>query len=143
MKKTRLVYAAIFVALLFVEVCIALFVHDRFVRPYIGDVLITVLLCCLCRVVVPKGMPALPIYVFLFAITVEVAQYINILKLLGLEDIPFISVIVGTTFSWLDLLCYGIGCLLFRVAEKAAIFFSSFKIVCSFMKNMIYQSFFS
>lgn len=120
----RLVYAAIFAALLFIEVCIALFVHDDFIRPYIGDILITVLLCCLCRVIVPKGVPALPVYVFLFATMVEVVQYINIVELLGLADVPIISVIVGTTFSWLDLICYAVGCFLFWIGEKVAISFN-------------------
>ena len=34
----RAVYAAIALALLVVEVLIALFVNDGFVRPYLGDV---------------------------------------------------------------------------------------------------------
>lgn len=42
--KKRLWYLTAFVILLMVEICIALFVHDRFIRPYVGDVLVTVLL---------------------------------------------------------------------------------------------------
>ncbi len=38
-KQKRLAYLLAFVLLLVVEVCIALFVHDAFVRPYVGDVL--------------------------------------------------------------------------------------------------------
>jgi hypothetical protein len=118
-KKLRLAYATIFVLLLFIEVLIGLYVHDNFVRPYIGDVLVTILLCCLCRTVIPKGVPALPIYVFLFATLVEIAQYLEIVKLLGLENNPLLSTIIGTSFSFLDLVCYGVGCLIFWVAEKA------------------------
>ncbi len=36
--KKRLISAAIFAAVLGAEILIALFVHDSFVRPYVGDV---------------------------------------------------------------------------------------------------------
>ena len=122
MRKRRILYAIIFITLLCVELCIALFVHDDFVRPYIGDVLVTVLLCCLCRIAVPKGVPALPAYVFLFAALVEAAQYIDVVKLLGWEDNAILSTLIGRTFSWADILCYGVGCVAFWAAEKRAIF---------------------
>lgn len=118
LKKSRATYAVAFGVLLFIEIIIALFVHDAFVRPYIGDVLVTVLLCCLCRIILPKGVSALPIYVFVFAVLVELAQYVNVVKLLGLENNAFFSTIIGTTFSFVDILCYAAGCLAFWVAEK-------------------------
>ena len=118
LKKSRATYAVAFGVLLFIEIIIALLVHDAFVRPYIGDVLVTVLLCCLCRIIIPKGVSALPIYVFVFAALVELAQYVNVVKLLGLENNAFFSTIIGTTFSFVDILCYAAGCLAFWVAEK-------------------------
>ena len=69
-KKLRLTYAAIFCSLLFTEIYIGLFVHDSFIRPYIGDVLVTVLVCSFFRVFIPKGVTALPVYVLLFASSV-------------------------------------------------------------------------
>lgn len=118
MKKSRLVYAVAFCVLLLTEILIGLFVHDRFVRPYLGDVLVTILLCCLCRVVVPDGVPALPIYVFAFAALVEIAQYFEVVKLLGMEDNALISTLMGTTVSVIDLVCYAVGCFAFRTTEK-------------------------
>ena len=118
MKKLRITYAVIFGVLLITEVMIALFVHDDFVRPYIGDVLVTILLCAFCRILIPKGIPALPVFVFLFAAFVEFAQYLNLVKLLGLENNAFFSTILGTTFSWPDLICYAVGCCLFWAAER-------------------------
>ena len=122
MKKRRITYVILFGALLFIEICIALFVHDRFVRPYIWDALVTVLLCCLWRVAVPRGVPALPVYVFIFAALVELAQYVDVVALLGWEKNAFLSTVIGRTFSWPDILCYGAGCLSFWAAEKAAAF---------------------
>ena len=119
MKKARAIYAAMFCILFLIEVCIALFVHDDFLRPYVGDALVTILLCCLCRTVIPKGLPTLPAYVFIFAALVEAAQYVDVVKLLGLEDNAVISTIVGRTFSWADLICYAAGCLVFWLVEAA------------------------
>ena len=121
MKKRRVMYALMLIVLLGVEVGIALFVHDDFVRPYIGDVLVTVLLCCLCRVVLPEGVPALPLYVFVFAALVEAAQYVDVVKLLGWENNAFLSTIIGRTFSWADILCYGVGCLVFWMIERMVV----------------------
>ena len=118
-RKQRLIYALIFVVLLLVEGFIALFIKDKFVRPYIGDVLVVVLICCLCRVCVPDIVTALPIYVFLFATAVEVTQYFDIVKLLGLENNKLVSTLLGRTFSVADILCYAIGCLGFYLIEKA------------------------
>lgn len=118
MKNSRVTYAIVFVFLFVLEVFIALFVHDNFIRPYIGDVIVTILLCCLCRVVVPTGVRALPIYVFIFATLVETAQYFDIVKLLGFENNAFISTIVGRSFSVIDLICYGVGCLVFWTTER-------------------------
>ena len=123
MKKSRFAYAVSFVVLFFTELLIALFVHDRFVRPYIGDVLVTVLLCCLCRIIIPKGVSMLPVYVFAFAALAEAAQYFEIVKLLGLEDNTFISTLVGTTFSVVDFICYGVGCFAFWIVEKSVLYY--------------------
>ena len=115
--RPRLIYAAVFLLLLITEVIIALFVRDAFLRPYGGDILVTVLICTLVRILFPKGIKLLPLYVFLFSVLVEFAQYINIVKLLGLSDIAFFRIIVGTSFSWIDIICYGAGCILFFVFE--------------------------
>ena len=106
----RFSYFLIFCSLMAVEVCIALFVHDSFIRPYVGDMLVTLLLCCMARVAVPEKMRLLPLYVFLFAACVEIGQYFDVVALLGLEDNRLISIALGRTFSWLDLVCYAVGC---------------------------------
>ncbi len=120
-KRARILYAIAFGVLLLTEIAIALFVHDDFIRPYFGDVLVTILICCLCSAVIPKRIRGLAIYVFIFATLVEIAQYFNIVKWLGLENNALLSTIIGTSFSMLDILCYGVGCLAFWAVEKGAI----------------------
>jgi len=111
LKNKRVIYVAIFCGLLAVEVCIALFVHDAFVRPYVGDMLVTLLLCCMCRVAFPDKVRLLPVFVFIFAACVESGQYFDVVALLGLADNRILSIALGRTFSWLDLICYVAGCM--------------------------------
>lgn len=114
---TRRTYAAVFAALLIAEILIALFVRDAFVRPYVGDALVTVLLCAFCRVISPRRPRLLALYVFLFAAAVEIGQYFDYAALLGLADSRFLSTLLGRTFSFPDLICYGVGCAAFAAAE--------------------------
>ena len=110
MKNIRLIYFLIFCGLLVTEIVIALFVNDAFVRPYIGDMLVTLLLCCSFRAIVPDKVRLLPVYVFVFAACVEIGQYFDLVALLGLADNRIISIALGRTFSWMDLVCYAVGC---------------------------------
>ena len=117
LKSTRVWYALAFVLLLGTEVLIALFVEDAFLRPYGGDVLVTILLCCMVRMIVPNHLRLLPLWVFLFSIAVEFAQYFDFVTLLGLGNITFFRILLGTSFAWLDIVCYGAGCLIFWGVE--------------------------
>ena len=116
--KKRLGYAIAFVLLLTVEILIALFVRDDFIRPYGGDILVTVLICAAVRIVFPTGVRLLPLWVFLFAAAVEIGQYFDFVTLLGLGNIAFFRILLGSTFSMADLLCYAAGCVLFWAGEK-------------------------
>ncbi len=110
LKRKRLVYLSLSVILFFIELFIALFVRDRFIRPYFGDVLVVILVYTAVRVVFPEKPKLLPIYVFIFAVLVEVLQYLDFAELLGGGVI--LSTIIGTSFSWLDILCYFVGVIL-------------------------------
>ena len=110
LKNNRLTYFLIFFGLLATEIVIALFVNDAFVRPYVGDVLVTLLLCCMCRVIIPANVRLLPVYVFIFAAAVEIGQYFDLVAVLGLAENRIISIALGRTFSWMDLVCYAVGC---------------------------------
>ncbi len=111
--KLRITYIIFFLVILITEICIALFIHDDFIRPYVGDVLVTMLICSFLRIFIPEGVRLLPAYVFIFAAIVEITQYFDIVKILGLQDNRVLSTLIGRTFSLLDLLCYAVGCILF------------------------------
>ena len=117
-KTERLLYGAGALLLTLTEVLIALFVHDAFVRPYGGDVLVTMLLCCLVRVVLPRGVRLLPWYVLAFSAVWEFSQILPLVDVIGLGEIAFFRIAMGTSFAWLDIVCYGAGCALFWAAER-------------------------
>lgn len=117
-RRLQITYALCFVIILIVEVLIALFVRDSFIRPYGGDILVTILICCFVRIFFPDKIKLLPLWVFLFASAVEIGQYFDFVTLLGLGDIAFFRILLGTSFSVIDLLCYGVGCILFFAGER-------------------------
>lgn len=115
--KRRLAYLAAFCVIFAIEVCIALFVRDSFIRPYGGDVLVTALICCFLRIFLPHGVKLLPLYVFLFALAVEIGQYFDFVTLLGLGGSRFFRILLGSTFSFADIVCYGAGSALFALSD--------------------------
>ena len=118
--KKRLPYLLAFIPLLLLEIIIAVFVHDRFIRPYVGDVLVTVLLCCLGRVIHPEKPRWLAVWVLLFSFAVEGLQGLNIAGKLGLTG-TWLGILIGSTFDLADMVCYAVGCLLFFFAEWIAV----------------------
>ena len=110
--RRRLIYFGAFVIVLLIEVCIALWVNDSFVRPYLGDVLAVMAVYFLVRVFMPTGVKWLLLYVFLFAVCVEISQYFHLVHILGLENNRVVSILLGGVFDVTDILSYGIGCLI-------------------------------
>ncbi len=119
MKKLRLTYAGIFLALLFGEICIALFVNDSYVRPYFGDILVVGVICAFLRIFIPDKIRLLPIFTAVFAVIIEILQYFDFVNLIGLADNRFFSILLGRTFDVKDIVCYIIGGALFYAAEKS------------------------
>lgn len=111
-------YFLLFLLLFCIEVLIALYVHDAFVRPYIGDVLVVVLLYCFVRSFLRLHLNLTLFLVLGFAFAVETAQYFSVVRLLGLQDDPLALTVIGNSFDWQDLLAYVVGGLAIFVAER-------------------------
>lgn len=111
-------YFALTFILFCIEIFIALFVHDNFIRPYIGDLLVVILIYCFLKsFLILKNLLAVT-YVLVFAFTIEFLQFLNIIEILGLEDSKLARIIIGTSFSWEDLLMYVAGGLIIIVFEN-------------------------
>ena len=108
-----------FTILIFVvEVLIALFVRDNFIRPYFGDVLVVILIYCFIRSFLRLSVIPVAIFVWLFSFTIEFLQYIKIVDKLGLQKFRIARTVLGTSFSWMDLLAYVAGIAIVLVVEK-------------------------
>ena len=111
-NRWRAGYLTAFLILLGVEIVIALYVHDSFIRPYVGDALVMILLYCLIRIIIPDKMKMLPLWLFLLGAATEILQAGHLADRIGLGNNRFFRVLLGTTADWHDILCYGAGCLL-------------------------------
>ncbi len=113
----RIFYLIIFILLIVVETLIALYVHDDFIRPYIGDIIVVIVLYSFVRIFIPEKCNLLPFYIFIFSVAVEVMQYFKIINILGLQNNNFARVIIGSVFDLKDIACYGIGSLILGLYE--------------------------
>jgi hypothetical protein len=120
MFKFNLKYLLLTIILFLTEVVIALFITDTLIRPFIGDVLVVVLIYCFLRTFLQIDYRKLAVGVLLFAFTIEILQYFDYVKLLGLENNRILSTAMGRTFERLDFVAYFAGFLLVVVAENFA-----------------------
>lgn len=117
MSKKRLIYIILTIILLTVEVLIALFIHDNFIRPYLGDVLVVMAIYTFIRIFIPERVRMLPSYILCFAVLVELMQYFRIVEMLGLQENRFFSVLIGSVFDIKDIICYAVGCTLIVIGQ--------------------------
>ncbi|HEX8246563.1 MAG TPA: DUF2809 domain-containing protein [Pyrinomonadaceae bacterium] len=109
-------------AILFaVEVCIALFVKDTIVRPFVGDALVVILIYCFLKIFLNVTDWKLALGVLLFACLIEILQSFDYVARLGLENNRVLSVMMGRTFEWMDFVAYFAGFLFIILID----FFSS------------------
>ena len=107
--KKRILYAVATLFLLLIEVIIALYVHDDFIRPYVGDVLVVIVIYTFIRIIVPEKCKLIPLFLFIFAAGVELLQLANIVEILGVADNKFLKILIGSVFDIKDIVCYAVG----------------------------------
>lgn len=115
-KKSFLIAVVIFI----IEVLIALYITDNFVRPYIGDVLVVILIYYFVKAFVNIGVWPLAIATLLFAYLIETLQYFQFVKLIGLGDNKLANIVIGNSFAWEDIIAYTIGITIVVLIEAYA-----------------------
>jgi hypothetical protein len=111
-------YLLLTLLLFSIEIGIALFVHDSFIRPYIGDVLVVILMYCFVKSFLKVSVSKVAIAVLLFAFGIEILQYLAIVEKLGLQNNRLARTVIGTSFSWEDILAYLAGIVIVIVFER-------------------------
>ncbi len=125
-KQIRLKTLFLLMALLLLiaEIIIAQYVHDGFVRPFVGDFLATMLLFC--TLVLWPGLTLTQAAHWSLALSyaLEGLQLIRFLDRTGLAKHKTLVIWLGHSFSWFDMLSYTLahGC------------------ICLFIKNSSFQT---
>ena len=100
------------------ELFIALYLHDRFIRPYFGDFLVVILIYCFVKSFFNTPVLQTALAVVLFAYAIELSQYFNLVVKLGLQNSRLANLVLGNLFQWIDLIAYTLGIVLVIVVEK-------------------------
>ena len=112
-------YALATVVLLAVEILIALFVGDRFVRPYLGDALAVVLVYCALNATLELRPFAAATLAFAVAVVIEFGQYFQVLRIVGLEGNAIARTVLGSGFDSHDFVAYAAGAIGMLAIEAA------------------------
>nr|WP_314493379.1 DUF2809 domain-containing protein [uncultured Chryseobacterium sp.] len=111
--KFSLKYLLLTLLIFLVEVLIATVLKDQFfIRAYLGDVIVVMLLYTLVKSFFIINNTKLISGIFIFSCLIEFAQFFKIADKLGFTEGSLMYIIVGNSFSWIDIVCYGAGCLL-------------------------------
>ena len=112
-------YFILTILLFITEVFIGVCVHDDFVRPYIGDVLVVILIYCFVKSFLNTPVIKTAVWVLIFSFFVEVTQYFKLYKILGLQHSPILKTVLGTSFAWADIWAYVAGIAIVLIVEKS------------------------
>ena len=106
------------ILLLLIEIFIALYVRDTIIRPYGGDFLVVILIYYFVRTFWDGAAWQVAIGTLLFSYLVDFLQYFKIVEVLGLQGNRFWEIVIGTGFSWWDMLAYTLGVLVVYWVDK-------------------------
>lgn len=106
-----------FLLVLVSEIAIAIFHFHRFVRGFLGDVLAIPLLYFLLRSFSNLSKNKTLILVLIIGFVVEILQLVDLVNLLNIQS-DALSIILGNTFDWTDLIAYALGGILILLLEK-------------------------
>ncbi len=110
-------YFIITIVLFVAEFIIAAYVHDGFIRPYFGDFLVSIFVYCTVKSFFDTPVGSTAIWVLLFSYAVEITQYFHLVDVIGLGNSPVACAIMGTHFSFIDMLMYTLGIILVLFLE--------------------------
>lgn len=108
LKFNRL-YFLLAIVLFGIEILIAKYAHDQFIRPYIGDLLVVMLIYCFVKSFLNTPYLITALAVLAFSYLIETLQYFQIVNILGLQQSKLASTVIGTSFAWQDLVAYTAG----------------------------------
>lgn len=112
-------YGLLTLLLLTIEILIALFVHDKIIRPYLGDVLVVILIYTAIKTFFNYSVLNTAMLVFIFATLIEFLQLFHLVNRLGIENNAIAKIVLGSTFELTDILMYAAGLTIVIFVEKS------------------------
>jgi len=100
--------------------------HDTIIRPYGGDFLVVILIYCFVKSFITTPVVSTALGVLLFSYLVEISQYFHLVSLLGMQHSKLAKIMLGTSFSFTDLLAYTLGIGLVIVIENLRLSMKNF-----------------
>ncbi|HBB34871.1 MAG TPA: DUF2809 domain-containing protein [Cyanobacteria bacterium UBA8803] len=99
----------LFLIIFVIEVIIAIFFRDRWIRPLLGDVLVVMAIAYFIHAFFGIRLQKIAISTLIFAYFIELLQFLKIIDFLGWRDSQLAHLTIGSTFDWRDLVAYTIG----------------------------------
>ena len=109
-------YFFLAIVLFLVEIAIAKYTGG-WIRHYLGDVLVVILIYSALMTIVNFNKTAVILFTLIFAFTIEFSQYFKLAERLGFEQGSVPYIVLGNAFSVEDLVCYAVGCLIILLFE--------------------------
>lgn len=110
-------YLTAAILLFAIEVAIALFVRDDFIRPYGGDVLAIAFVYTALRAISPLTLLQALAITLAIAFAIEIAQALHLLDAIGLSNNRVARTVLGGVFDWADLVAYAAGAVIIWIVE--------------------------
>lgn len=108
----------IFLILFSIEVIIALYITQHFIRHVFGDFLCVIMLYYFFKSFINTKSTSIVITVLIIAYLVEFLQLTHILTYLNIAENSVLRIISGATFSAIDLIAYTLGALTVFLIDK-------------------------
>ncbi|MFY7826024.1 MAG: DUF2809 domain-containing protein [Flectobacillus sp.] len=120
-KVEQLRYPLIAFTLFCYEAYLSVYVKDNFFRPFFGDFIAVIFAFTFFKCFYANNSSKdyrLAGISLMIAYLLEILQKINFLQMTGLDKYPIMSMLIGHSFSWIDLLAYTLGYITLLVIIK-------------------------
>lgn len=116
--KLNSIFLTLTLLLFMIECYIGFYLKDAFIRPFVGDFLVVILIYCFIKIFFEVKPIILGLSVLMFSYFVEILQLFKISDKLGLQKGSIAAILVGNSFSWGDILAYTLGLALIVLIEE-------------------------
>ena len=115
--RKRAIYFLIFLFLLLVEIAIATYLKTGFIRANLGDLIVVIVLYCLLMSTLKPSVKTGLVLTLAIAFMIELLQLIDLTRFFPQEYKQLATLVLGSHFSWLDLLMYVLGIVCVWITE--------------------------